>query len=106
MKYLNEERFIVNSNDREGRKNYNENYDRIFGEKPEPPASVTVEVSHPDPNDPDALLVTVRREEPPDCSGECPGCDEEHCECDEHDPECGKLCTRGAVCDCGRYTRI
>lgn len=36
MKYLNEERFIVNSNDKEARRKYNENYDRIFGEKQEP----------------------------------------------------------------------
>jgi hypothetical protein len=32
MKYLHEEKFIVNSNDNEGRKKYLENYDRIFGE--------------------------------------------------------------------------
>jgi hypothetical protein len=38
MKYLTEERFIVNSNDNEGRKKYLENYDRIFGEKQEEPA--------------------------------------------------------------------
>jgi hypothetical protein len=36
MKYLHEEKFIVNSNDNEGRKKYLENYDRIFGDKPEP----------------------------------------------------------------------
>jgi hypothetical protein len=36
MKYLSEEKFIVNSNDNEGRKKYLENYDRIFGDKPEP----------------------------------------------------------------------
>lgn len=36
MKYLNEERFIVNSNDKDSRRKYNENYDRIFGEKTEP----------------------------------------------------------------------
>lgn len=35
MKYLQEERFIVNSNDKQSLKNYADNYDRIFGE-PEP----------------------------------------------------------------------
>ena len=36
----------------------------------------------------------------------CEGCDELTCECDEHDPACAKLCTFGAACDCGRFTRI
>lgn len=33
MKYITEERFIVTSNDKEARRKYAENYDRIFGEK-------------------------------------------------------------------------
>lgn len=32
-KYLESERFIVNSNTKEAIKNYADNYDRIFGEK-------------------------------------------------------------------------
>jgi hypothetical protein len=34
-KYLESERFLVTSNDKDARKRYNENYDRIFGEKTE-----------------------------------------------------------------------
>lgn len=33
-KYLDEERFIVQSNTSEAQKNYRDNYDRIFGDKP------------------------------------------------------------------------
>ena len=41
-KYLESERFIVNSNTKESIKNYADNYDRIFGEKAEPSASPDV----------------------------------------------------------------
>lgn len=36
MKYLTEERFIVQSSGKEAIKNYADNYDRIFGEAPKP----------------------------------------------------------------------
>lgn len=47
MKYLTEERFIVNSNDKQSLKNYRDNYDRIFGKKDE------CSCPHQDANEPD-----------------------------------------------------
>jgi hypothetical protein len=50
MKYLTEERFIVNSNDSEAHRKYLENYDKIFRSEPEPPAPEpeprVVEIDH------------------------------------------------------------
>lgn len=127
-KYLTEERFIVSSQDNQSRKNYNDNYDRIFGKKePEPlkldgPCPMCGVVGHEVvttpagtflgcPKCPEQIVVALpavatlgkaleASVQNPPTQTRCTGCDETCCECDDHDPACAKLCTIGVRCDC------
>ena len=104
MKYLESERFLVTSNDNEGRKNYQENYDRIFGEKSEEaPSEDAIEMKVKSYAN---LIVPLEAQIGPIEESTCDGCGEQACECDEHDPACAKLCTQDARCDCGRAARL
>lgn len=51
MRYLNTERFLVTSNDKEGRQNYKDNYDRIFGEKRDETPTLCLDCQKPIPED-------------------------------------------------------
>jgi hypothetical protein len=135
VKYINEERFIVSSNTSEAQKNYSDNYDRIFGEKPEaahaecctPQLCATCgpdcggrdngfigKSMVPDADAIECRLTSYANIGPAPVEASfpceeplpCTGCDEVYCECDEHDADCEKLRTRRAHCNCGRASRL
>lgn len=100
-KYLESERFLVTSNNKEALKNYADNYDRIFGKKAEHvDGCIAPNCPGCDDGSPEAAF------DGPFCVGCGVGLevDPKACcciECYRHDAACAKLCTEGAECDCG-----